>query len=433
MTGLDARLTKRYDELVMGHSNGLPALAAGMKALPRSDKAFAQTQALWRFLSNDRVLPVDLVKPLLALAHEGCRDDCDDYALVMHDWSRLNYMHHHSKADRLQMTHRGDIGYELQSSLLVTDRDGAPICTPAQNLATKDGVLSTRAEEVLAPEKHLHELTQRITWLEQQSFAKPLVHIVDREADSVAHLRQWQADGRRWLVRVKAGSTASYKGQSRPLSQIGSELSYSETRKVDYKGKPAIQWVGEAAVVLTRQAQPFTKDRADRKTLRKSGEPLPARLIVSRILGEDGHLLAEWYLLGNLEPQVASERLALWYYWRWRIESYFKLLKGGGHQLENWQQESGEAVFKRLLIASQACAVSWRLMRAEGEFAEQTRDFLVRLSGRQMKRSQPVTASALLAGLYMLLAMCETLEQYTPQELAGFAKEAIGWVANRRL
>lgn len=433
MTGLDARLTKRYDELVMGHSNGLPALAAGMKALPRSDKAFAQTQALWRFLSNDRVRPVDLIKPLLALAHEGCRDDCDDYALVMHDWSRLNYMHHHSKADRLQMTHRGDIGYELQSSLLVTDRDGAPICTPAQNLATKDGVLSTRAEEVLAPEKHLHELTQRITWLEQQSFAKPLVHIVDREADSVAHLRQWQADGRRWLVRVKAGSTASYKGQSRPLSQIGSELSYSETRKVDYKGKPAIQWVGEAAVVLTRQAQPFTKDRADRKTLRKSGEPLPARLIVSRILGEDGHLLAEWYLLGNLEPQVASERLALWYYWRWRIESYFKLLKGGGHQLENWQQESGEAVFKRLLIASQACAVSWRLMRAEGEFAEQTRDFLVRLSGRQMKRSQPVTASALLAGLYMLLAMCETLEQYTPQELAGFAKEAIGWVASRRL
>lgn len=69
MTGLDTRLIKRYDELVMRHSNGLPVLAAGMKALPRSDKAFAQAQALWRFLSNDRVRPVDLVKP--ALAHEG--------------------------------------------------------------------------------------------------------------------------------------------------------------------------------------------------------------------------------------------------------------------------------------------------------------------------------------------------------------------------
>ncbi|WP_176466932.1 hypothetical protein [Pseudomonas sp. Irchel s3b2] len=51
-----------------------------------------------------------------------------------------------------------------------------------------------------------------------------------------------------------------------------------------------------------------------------------------------------------------------------------------------------------------------------------------------MKRSQPVTASAVLAGLSMLLVMmCETLEHYTPQELAGFAKEAIGWVASRWL
>lgn len=74
-------------------------------------------------------------------------------------------------------------------------------------------------------------------------------------------------------------------------------------------------------------------------------------------MGADGHLLAEWYLLSNLEQEVAGERLALWYYWRWRIESYFKLLKGGGHQLENWQQESGEAVFKRLLIASQALVI----------------------------------------------------------------------------
>ena len=73
-------------------------------------------------------------------------------------------------------------------------------------------------------------------------------------------------------------------------------------------------------------------------------------------------------------------------------------------------------------------------MRGEGEFSEQTGDFLVRLSGRQMKRSQPVTASAVLAGLSMLLVMmCETLEHYTPQELAGFAKEAIGWVASRWL
>jgi hypothetical protein len=404
-----------------------------MKALPKGDKAFAQTQALWRFLSNDRVQPADLVKPLLALAHEGCRDDCDDYVLAMHDWSRLNYNHHQSKADRLQMTHAGDVGYELQSSLLVTDRDGAPICTPAQNLVLQEGVLSTQIAGIQPREKHLDELTQRIAWLEKQRFDKSLVHVVDREGDSVAHLRQWQAQGRRWLVRVKAGSTAHHEGRSKPLREVAAVLSFSESRQVEHQGKPAMQWLAEAPVLLTRQAKPAGKDESGRRVRRESGAPLAARLVVSRVVSAEGRLLAEWYLLSNVEPEVAGERLALWYYWRWRIESYFKLLKGAGQQVESWQQESAAALFKRLLIASQACAMSWRLMRAKGEFAEQTRAFLVRLSGRQTKRTRPVTASALLAGLYALLAMCEVLEQYEPEELAAFAKEAIGWLPSRRI
>ncbi len=432
MTGLDARLQRRYDDLVMAHSNTVTTLAAGMKALPHSGKAFAQVQALWRFLGNDKVKPSDLAKPLLALAHEGCEQDCGHYALVVHDWSRINFMHHSSKADRLQMTHKGDIGYELQSSLLVSDLDGSPICTPAQNLAIHEGVLSTRTDQMLAHDKHLNELSERLNWLEAQQFAKPLVHIVDREADSVGHLRQWQAAGQRWLVRVKANSTAHHRGQSAWMKAIAEHLSFQPARKVTYKGTAAMQWVAETDVVLTRQAQPAAKTRAQRATLRTSGEPLPARLIVSKIMGSDGKLLAIWYLLSNVEPDVKTEQIALWYYWRWQIESYFKLLKEGGHQLESWQQECGEAVFKRLLIASQACAVAWKLMRAEGEFAEQTKTFLVRLSGRQMKRSRPVTASALLSGLYMLLVMTETLEQYSADELAAFAKEAIGWMPRSR-
>jgi hypothetical protein len=34
--------------------------------------------------------------------------------------------------------------------------------------------------------------------------------------------------------------------------------------------------------------------------------------------------------------------VALWHYWRWRIESYFKLLKSAGLQLEEWQQATAE-------------------------------------------------------------------------------------------
>ncbi|MHB0985132.1 MAG: hypothetical protein ACYC05_06010 [Sulfuricella sp.] len=64
-------------------------------------------------------------------------------------------------------------------------------------------------------------------------------------------------------------------------------------------------------------------------------------------------------------------------------------------------------------------------MRAEGELAQQTKTFLVRLSGRQMKRKRPVTPSALLDGLFKLFMMIETLEHYTLDELKQFAKFAI--------
>ncbi|NBA93878.1 transposase [Pseudomonas sp. R5(2019)] len=348
--GLDTRLIKRYWDLVMAHINGPSAVAAGIKVLPKANQVFAQTQALWRFLSNDQIKLTGLATPLLELAHEGSRDSCDDYVLVAHDWSCINYSQHHAKTDRLQVPHDCAMGYELQSSLLISDRDGAPICTPALNLATNKGVLSTRTDEPLESQKHLDELTQRIAWLQAQDFAKPLVHIVDREADSAAHLRQWHAGQHRYLVRVNAGSLAQHEGQSKPLRLIAQQLSFHETRQVDHKGKPAIQWLAETDVVLT---QP--------------GASLALRLIVTRIIGPEGELLAEWYLLSNLEASVQPERLALWYYWRWRIESYFKLLKEAGQEPESWQQESGAPIFKRLLIASQACAMVWRLLRVQGE------------------------------------------------------------------
>ncbi|WP_298659343.1 hypothetical protein [uncultured Thiothrix sp.] len=56
--------------------------------------------------------------------------------------------------------------------------------------------------------------------------------------------------------------------------------------------------------------------------------------MVSRILTEDGEQLDEWYLLTHV-PEVNQATIALWYYWRWQIESFFKLMKSVGHQLES--------------------------------------------------------------------------------------------------
>ncbi|MGH7192078.1 MAG: hypothetical protein ACREJM_00925, partial [Candidatus Saccharimonadales bacterium] len=127
--------------------------------------------------------------------------DCSRFVLVMHDWSHLHFGDHASKEDRIGLGNSSDLGYELQSALLVSDREGEP-------------------------RRRIH------------------------------------------------------------------------------------------------------------------GPPLTLRLVISRIRGPDGEGdLAVWFLLSNVPAEVQAEEIALWYYWRWRIESFFKLLKSAGQQLEHWQQE----------------------------------------------------------------------------------------------
>ena len=137
-------------------------------------------------------------------------------------------------------------------------------------------------------------------------------------------------------------------------------------------------------------------------------------------------MLATWYLLTNIPADADPSTIALWYYWRWRIESFFKLLKSAGMNVEQWQQESAPAIAKRLLVASMACVVVWHLARSQAPQAEEARNLLVRLSGRQVKRTKKFTMPALLAGLWVLLTMTEVLESYSPEELRELAHIALG-------
>jgi hypothetical protein len=135
------------------------------------------------------------------------------------------------------------------------------------------------------------------------------------------------------------------------------------------------------------------------------------------VFDEKHRLLAEWYLLTNVPESVDDAMVALWYYWRWRIESYFKLLKSAGLQLEEWQQATAERILRRLLIAGMACVTVWQLAGDSSLAVAEARSLLIRLSGRQMKRKRPFTEPALLAGLWVLLAMLDVLDHYTIADL----------------
>jgi hypothetical protein len=398
------------------------AAHAGLKALPDKISSFASTQAVWRFYENDKVTLQKLQEPLTAAAHEGISTRCEQYGLCLHDWSRISYKHK-NKRDTYAITHDTDVGYDLQSSLLVSDRDGEPLAPLAQRLVSAEGSYATYYEDssVQSPAKaHLDEISDCIDYLEDQSFQKPLVHIIDREADSVGHIRHWESTNTHWLVRVKDNPKVEHLGQPKACKTVAETLDFTETRPVTHQGQPATQWVASTMVTLTRPAKPSQKK--GKKPL-VPGVPVKARLVISRIVSDSDEVLAEWLLLTNVKG-VAAATLALWYYWRWKIESFFKLMKSAGHHLESWQQESAPAVAKRLLVTSMACVTVWAIAADKSQEAAELRVFLIKLSGRQMKRKKTETHPALLAGLWVMLSMMEVMADYSPEELDSFKSTA---------
>jgi hypothetical protein len=255
------------------------------------------------------------------------------------------------------------------------------------------------------------------TW----NLEKPIVHVIDREADSVDHYRRWDSHGEKYLIRAD-DRRVLWNGEKCLLNDIARKLWRRKdlqcVGKAQYLGREALLWVAETEVTLYRPAK---KNVAGRRFVRP-GRPLTMRFIIVQLRDEQERLLARWMLLSNVPFAWApTELLARCYYWRWRIESFFKLLKSHGQQLERWQQETGPAIARRLLVASMACVVVWQLQSDDSPQAQEFKNILVRLSGRQMKWGRPHTAPALLAGFWTLLSMLSLLDHYNLSDLKQFA------------
>jgi hypothetical protein len=308
-------------------------------------------------------------------------------------------------------------------ALLVCADDGSPLAPMEMHLKTGETNLSTRTP---APRRvnHLEQILPTMKASRSWGVTKPMLHVIDREADSVDHYRRWDKAGHKFLVRGDDRRVKS-QGTSRLLSEIRTQLRedrmFRQAGEARHHGQPAQLWVAETEVVLHRPAKKNVKG----KKYERAGRPLSLRFIAVQLRDERGQMiLAEWLLLTNLPVEVAStELVAHCYYWRWKIESFFKLLKSQGLELEQWLQETAQAIARRLLIAAMACVVVWKLQADESPKAVELKNVLVRLSGRLTKRSRPHTTPALLAGLWVLLSTVSLLEHYPLHKLKQLAAE----------
>jgi len=387
-------------------------VAAGLRILPETAENFASVQAAWRFYANPQVTLPQLAQPVLDRARQAV-DQCDHFALIVHDWSQLHYNGHEAKKHRIPLSQSTDLGYELQAAVVVSDRTGTPLAPVYHGLLAEDGVHSSMAAQPQAAMSQLDALAPVMASIDHLGWAKPCVHILDREADSIAHLRHWHDAGYCFLVRANDRGRARWHNQHIALRDIADRLKrrglFQKTRKVSYRGETKEQWVASTSVTVIRPAK-LQRQGKKGPRCQIAGEPLKLRLVVAELRDHRSKICSRWLLLTNAPERVSAETIALWYYWRWKIETYFKLLKSAGQQLEAWQQETPTALAKRLLVAAMACVLVWQLARSQHPQAGRVRRFLIRLSGRQMKHGQAFTIPALLAGFWVYLHIVRAAE-----------------------
>jgi Transposase DDE domain len=392
-----------------------------------------------RFLNHDGISFTALIEPAQDAVRDALAARTSSFALVVHDWCMFSFKTHDSKHDRYQRSHDRDLGYELATALVVDAADGRPLGPMELRLRTACGMLGTRPGDTAMPPGHVDELLDAMTALQATQLNKTLVHIVDREADSIGHYRLWHRRGHRFLVRADAKRWLLWQGRECQLADVVATLALDFQDVHDGDAGPTIVTirtgvgrvrVAETNVVLHRPArQTVSGERTAggyRKQIDVPGVPLALRLIVTRVVDAVGKVLAEWCLLTNLTAEETdASTVSRWYAWRWQIETYHKLLKSAGQNAEDWQQESGEAFLRRLCVASMACLCVWHLQRDESSEAVRLRSVLVRLSGRQMKHRVESTAPALLAGLEKLLAFDDLMRNEDIQEILALARRVL--------
>jgi len=407
---MDRRLQERYFQLVREHMSSSTRTAAGPSLLPGPSKAASATQAAWRFFNNERVELAALAEPLRQAGRDACAESPSDFVLLTHDWSKLDYKNHTSKKDLRQLTHEHDIGYDMTTALLVDAHNGSPLAPMQIHVKTARRVHTTAKKQVGKDTHHLDQLEPTMQEVVDWQLPRKVVHVIDREGDSLGDFRRWDAAGHRILVRCD-DRRVLWQGEPRLISEIVDHFDrkflFEDIGEAVHHGKPVRQEVAETEIVLHRPHKTWGK-RKHRGVPRRH---LQMRLVVTRLLDEEGYIVAQWTLLTNVgRDQIAAQWIAFWYYWRWQIENFFKLLKSHGQELEHWQQESGGAITRRLLVAAMACVVVWQLERDASPEAEANKKILIRLSGRSMKPGRPYTAPALLAGYMTLLAVADLLE-----------------------
>lgn len=335
-------------------------------------------------------------------------------ALVVHDFSVLDYTKHNDKPDRVQVGNESGAGYDLYAAL-VLDPAGRPLGPVAVELRNARGCLSSESDGVIPFVDHLRQAERGVVAAIRHLPERELVHVADREFDDVLLQRGLCEFGELYVIRaLQLGRGVLHDGKRRPLREAVGTLERRKIGTIERNGSTFDQYVAETVVVLDRPSLRGAK-RGARPI---KGEPIEVRVVVTELRGVDTKEHFEWILLTNIPDPV--EHVVSIYVARWRIERLFYLAKVG-LRLENWRQQTAEALARRLAVTMLAAMAVYQLQATRDE---ETLRAVGTLGGWLGRKNDALGPVILMRGMLVLLASLDAIAEHGVRDLVALAEAA---------
>lgn len=401
----DERLNKRLNALIVG-------LAADpTRSLPRAFDS-AGLEAAYRFLSNHRVTPEDILAPHIEATKARCAEQ--GTFLVLHDTTAFTYRYN-GEREGLERIRRGKTGssqafFAHVSLAVAADGTRRPLGVGALRHWTRNAAV--KGVEFQRWEDQVRQSSAQLDGL------AGAIHVMDREADDYQMFHGLLQDGHRFVARCLGDRRLETSAGKTKLREFLATIPTTIEREIPLQQRkqlrnPIMKKIHPARSSRTAQLSvaAATVSLKRPSTRSKRHVPLPPSLPINvvRIWEEDppeGETAIEWYLYTSEPIDTPEQQLAVvdYYRARWTIEEYFKALKTGcdfeSRQLQDYEglvnllAMFAPIAYRMLLLRSEA-----RRAPDESAAAVLTPDHIavLRAKGRTKLSANPTTREVYLA------------------------------------
>lgn len=402
----DERLTLRLGKLVGGLAKD------PTRSLPRAFDS-AGLEAAYRFLSNHRVTPEQILDPHSAATRERC--EAQRAVLVVHDTTSFSYRWDGEREGlgRALPRNEGSNQTFLAHFSLALKADGTRIPLGVAGFKTWTRTKTPTGIEYQRWEDQIRAASSAINGLENA------IHIADREADDYEMFCALERDGHRFVMRAVSNRLLEGEAPQLKLYDFFSKVDATAKRDVPLSRRGATRDKTKDKTHPPRQsretqlsfaaARVSLKRPDSRRKHPRMEAPPSLELNVVRVWEAEppeGETAVEWYLYTTEPIDTVEQVLAIvdYYRARWVIEEYIKAIKTGC-DFERRQLQDYEALVNLLAvfapIASRMLHLRSEAARAPEESAlniiSQDELDVLRVLGRLKLSASPTTREIYLA------------------------------------